>query len=158
MLIIFSHFPHLWIVLCVGICYRSNFKINCTGYARLLQRRMESIRFHNSCVRFHRTGIGRCARIIGVPGSSTSKKWSMRRNALIISPNLCVCLHTQLRPLRLARMVPEFELLLARLSSFYRKLFTQTVLLAMIIYIFTVFGCRQFGKNYKGMWRAYWHL
>lgn len=51
-------------------------------------------------------------------------------------------------------MVPEFELLLARLSSFYRKLLTQTILLAMIIYIFTVFGCREFSENYKGMWPA----
>lgn len=48
-------------------------------------------------------------------------------------------------------MVPEFELLLERLSSFYRKLLTQTILLAMIIYIFTVFGCREFRENYKGM-------
>lgn len=59
---------------------------------------------------------------------------------------------SQMRPMRLSKLIPVFDLLLTRLSSFYRKLFTQTVLVAMTIYIFTIFGWREFGRNYTSTW------
>ncbi|XP_055311841.1 sodium channel protein para-like [Sitodiplosis mosellana] len=53
-----------------------------------------------------------------------------------------------LRPLRLGKIVPAFELLLRRVRYLFSVLRNQTIVLCMFIYIFVVFGCRTFGKSY----------
>lgn len=55
----------------------------------------------------------------------------------------------QLRPLRLGRNVPAFDLLLTRMQHIFSAVSGQTIIFFMAIYIFVVFGCHQFGPDFK---------
>lgn len=54
----------------------------------------------------------------------------------------------QLRPLRLGKIVPAFDLLLTRMQHLFSVLSGQTIIFFMAIYIFVMLGCKQFGHDY----------
>ncbi|XP_031630611.1 sodium channel protein para-like [Contarinia nasturtii] len=63
-----------------------------------------------------------------------------------------------LRPLRLGKIVPAFDLLMKRVRHLFSVLRNQTIILCIFIYIFVVFGCRTFAKNYNVHELPRWNL
>ncbi|KAJ6641281.1 Sodium channel protein PaFPC1 [Pseudolycoriella hygida] len=54
-----------------------------------------------------------------------------------------------LRPLRLGKVVPAFDLILTRMHHLFSVVKGQTFILFMAIYIFVVFGRREFGEDFE---------
>lgn len=63
-----------------------------------------------------------------------------------------IMMDLQLRPLRLCKVVPAFDLIMKRVRHLFSVLLNQTIIVCIFIYIFVVFGCRTFGLNYVGKW------
>lgn len=65
------------------------------------------------------------------------------------------CYFLKLRPLRLAKIVPAFDLVMKRVHHLFSAVGNQTAILCIFIYIFTLFGCRTFGLQYVGKFDLY---
>lgn len=56
----------------------------------------------------------------------------------------------QLRPLRLGKVLPSFDLILHRFRLLFTRASSQTIFVCIIIFIFTVYGTRHYGLGYIG--------
>lgn len=73
------------------------------------------------------------------------------RFPFVVAVDCCCCYFLlKLRPLRLAKIVPAFDLLMKRVHHLFSAVGNQTIIVCIFIYIFALFGCRAFGLQYVG--------
>lgn len=78
------------------------------------------------------------------------RSFPLRFSVACFIMNVLIVIFPKLRPLRLAKIVPAFDLLMKRMHHLFSVVSNQSIMLCIFIYIFALFGCRTFGVQYVG--------